>query len=282
MRRSPRCCARNGSRAARPRRLFRRSSTPSAQLLYYLMSWHEGENAEGEARARPLHCLARARRDRRRAVARARELAPARHRASRREAGQRACRPLGPLAAADFAVAASDADDRREINNPARRRIWRHSSSEAKAASASSDLYACGVTLYELLTRKYPYGEVEPFQRPRFGEPVPPTRYRPDTPAWLEAVLLKACARDAKERFETAEEFLLALERGAHRRSRSRAVRRSSRAIPACAEARRCGVPADEPDLCSSQPALDRRASPAEPDEDESDLPLLRASAAAC
>jgi len=46
---------------------------------------------------------------------------------------------------------------------------------------------------------------------------VPPTRYRPDLPGWLEAVLLKACSRDTKDRFETADEFLLALERGAAR-----------------------------------------------------------------
>ena len=52
---------------------------------------------------------------------------------------------------------------------------------------------------------------------PKFGEPVPPTRYRPDIPGWLENVLLKAVARDPAQRFETAEEFLLALERGAHR-----------------------------------------------------------------
>ncbi len=82
------------------------------------------------------------------------------------------------------------------------------------AADASSDLYAVGVTLYHLLTRKYPYGEIEAFQRPRFGEPNPPTRYRPDIPGWLENVVLKACVRDASARFETAEEFLLALERG--------------------------------------------------------------------
>ncbi|MEQ1881489.1 MAG: bifunctional protein-serine/threonine kinase/phosphatase [Burkholderiales bacterium] len=82
------------------------------------------------------------------------------------------------------------------------------------AASAQSDLYATGVTLYHLLTRKYPYGEVEPFQVPRFGEPMAPTRYRPDVPHWLENVLLRACARDPRQRFETAEEMLLALERG--------------------------------------------------------------------
>jgi serine/threonine protein phosphatase PrpC len=84
-------------------------------------------------------------------------------------------------------------------------------------ASAQTDLYAAGVTLYHALTRKYPYGEVEPFQHPRFGDPTPPTRYRPDLPDWLENVLLKAVARDPASRFETAEEFLLALERGATR-----------------------------------------------------------------
>ncbi|MES2000155.1 MAG: bifunctional protein-serine/threonine kinase/phosphatase [Pseudomonadota bacterium] len=81
-------------------------------------------------------------------------------------------------------------------------------------ASVRSDLYAVGVTLYYLLTRKYPYGEIEPFQHPRFGDPVPPTRYRPDVPQWLENLLLKAVARDPGNRFETAEELLLALERG--------------------------------------------------------------------
>jgi serine/threonine protein phosphatase PrpC len=83
--------------------------------------------------------------------------------------------------------------------------------------SPQSDIYAAGVTIYLMLTRRYPYGEIEPFQRPRFGEPAPPSRYRPDIPHWLENVLLKAVARDQTDRFETAEEFLLALERGASR-----------------------------------------------------------------
>jgi len=80
------------------------------------------------------------------------------------------------------------------------------------------DIYAAGVTLYHLLTRKYPYGEIEPFQHPKFGDPVPPTRYRPDIPGWLEDIILKAVARDRELRFETAEEMLLALERGSSAR----------------------------------------------------------------
>ena len=81
-------------------------------------------------------------------------------------------------------------------------------------ASVATDLYAAGVTLYHLLTRHYPYGEIEPFQTPRFGESVPPSRYRPDAPRWLEELLFKAVAREPRHRFETAEEFLHALQHG--------------------------------------------------------------------
>lgn len=81
-------------------------------------------------------------------------------------------------------------------------------------ATTQSDIYAAGVTLYHLLTRKYPYGEIEPFQHPKFNTATPPTRYRPDIPSWLENIILKAVARDVKTRFETAEEMLLALEYG--------------------------------------------------------------------
>jgi serine/threonine protein phosphatase PrpC len=85
---------------------------------------------------------------------------------------------------------------------------------EGEPATPQSDIYAAGVTLYHLLTRKYPYGEIEPFQHPKFGTPIALTRYRPDIPQWLENIILKAIARDPKQRFETAEEMLIALEHG--------------------------------------------------------------------
>jgi serine/threonine protein phosphatase PrpC len=85
---------------------------------------------------------------------------------------------------------------------------------EGNSANVQTDIYAAGVTLYHLLTRKYPYGEIEPFQHPKFGEPTPLTRYRPDIPYWLENIVLKAVAREPKARFETAEEMLHALEVG--------------------------------------------------------------------
>jgi hypothetical protein len=50
-----------------------------------------------------------------------------------------------------------------------------------------------------------------------YRDPVAPSRINPEVPIWLDHVLLKAVARDKRKRFETAEEFLLALQRGASR-----------------------------------------------------------------
>ena len=85
---------------------------------------------------------------------------------------------------------------------------------DSAEANAHSDIYAVGVTLYHLLTRKYPHGEIEPFQHPKFGEPTAITRYRPNIPAWLDNIIQKAITADLSKRFETAEEMLLALEHG--------------------------------------------------------------------
>jgi serine/threonine protein phosphatase PrpC len=83
---------------------------------------------------------------------------------------------------------------------------------------AQSDLFALGVTLYQLLTARLPYGEVLPYQSGRYyRDPVAPSRTRPEVPIWLDHIVLKAVARDKRQRFETAEELLLALERGASR-----------------------------------------------------------------
>jgi serine/threonine protein kinase len=85
-------------------------------------------------------------------------------------------------------------------------------------ADAGSDLFALGVTLYRWLTGRLPYGEIEPYQAARYRrDPVAASRIRPDVPIWLDHLVLKAVALEPKLRFETAEEMLLALERGASR-----------------------------------------------------------------
>lgn len=86
--------------------------------------------------------------------------------------------------------------------------------------SPQQDLYSAGVTLYFLLTGHYPYGEIEAFQHPRFGQPVPASRYRPDLPGWVDDSLSRAINAEPKQRYETAEEWLLNLEQ-AERKSLS-------------------------------------------------------------
>ncbi|WP_433589685.1 protein kinase domain-containing protein [Pseudomonas koreensis] len=88
---------------------------------------------------------------------------------------------------------------------------------QSAAPSAQQDLYAVGVTLYFLLTGHFPYGEIEAFQRPRFGVPVSAGRYRPDLPEWLAQCLERGVATDPLQRYETAEEWLLILEQGERR-----------------------------------------------------------------
>ena len=95
---------------------------------------------------------------------------------------------------------------------------WGSADAEPQVANAASDLYALGATLYRWLTSMLPYGEIEPYQTGRFRrDPKPPSRIRPDVPIWLDHVVLKAIALDPRQRFETAEELVLALERGASR-----------------------------------------------------------------
>ncbi|WP_295240271.1 bifunctional protein-serine/threonine kinase/phosphatase, partial [uncultured Brevundimonas sp.] len=78
-----------------------------------------------------------------------------------------------------------------------------------ESGDAATDQFALGVTLYRLFTRTYPWGEVDPADAPRFDRaPAPPTRHRPDMPAWLEAAIMRAVAIDPNERFEDVEELI--------------------------------------------------------------------------
>jgi serine/threonine protein phosphatase PrpC len=80
-----------------------------------------------------------------------------------------------------------------------------------------SDLYALGVTVYRMFCGAYPYGEIEPFSKPRFGKPQALTTRRPDLPAWLDAAVLKAVSVDADDRFADVLEFAFEVEHGAAR-----------------------------------------------------------------
>ncbi len=80
---------------------------------------------------------------------------------------------------------------------------------------ARTDVYSCGVVLYEALT-----GEL-PFEAPHFnalllrivrGNPAPPSKLRPEIPPALETVILTAMALDRNGRYPTARDMARALE----------------------------------------------------------------------
>jgi serine/threonine protein kinase len=78
------------------------------------------------------------------------------------------------------------------------------------------DIFALGIVLYALTTGKHPFrreSEAATMYTIASDEPVlSPRKFLPDYPASLEAVLLKALAKDAKQRYATASEFQRALD----------------------------------------------------------------------
>lgn len=85
---------------------------------------------------------------------------------------------------------------------------------DGNAGDALTDQFALGVTLYRWFTGKWPFGEQEAFQRPRFARAAPPSRHRAEIPSWLDDAILTAIEPDREARFGDVIELLRALEFG--------------------------------------------------------------------
>ncbi len=83
------------------------------------------------------------------------------------------------------------------------------------SVSAASDLYSVGVILYELLTGVVPFeGEtaVAVAFKQVSAEPRPPSELNPAIPLSLDAVVLRALAKDPAARYADADELIAALQ----------------------------------------------------------------------
>jgi serine/threonine protein kinase len=91
---------------------------------------------------------------------------------------------------------------------------------------ARADLYSAGVVLYEMLTRQLPFEAPTPLAMlsKHIKEPPPlPRTLRPDMHPAVEAVLLRALAKDPDDRYQSAAEMAGALERAARQVERAKA-----------------------------------------------------------
>jgi serine/threonine-protein kinase len=82
-------------------------------------------------------------------------------------------------------------------------------------ADARSDLYAVGITLYEMLTGRLPiegasYAQIIANHLQHL--PAPPSSINPQVGEALSAVVIKALAKDKTQRWQSASEFRLALQ----------------------------------------------------------------------
>ncbi len=86
---------------------------------------------------------------------------------------------------------------------------------QGHAVSESSDLYAVGVVLYELLTGQVPFEGESPVTvalKQVSVEPTPPSALNPAVTPALEAVVMRSLAKDPAARFASADEFIAALQ----------------------------------------------------------------------
>ena len=134
---------------------------------------------------------------------------------------------------------------------------------QGHAVGARSDLYSIGIILYELLTGRVPFhadSAVTIALKQVSEAPAPPSQHNPRVTPELESVVLRALAKEPRERFADADEFIAALDAAASRIPSPRAIaaaEAAAAALPAAAAVAGGGAVAAPPPPPAPPPPSD-------------------------
>jgi serine/threonine-protein kinase len=122
--------------------------------------------------------------------------------------------PTGDIKVMDFGIARAMSDAQATMTQTAQvigtAQYLSPEQARGERVDARSDLYSAGCLMYELLTGRPPFTGDSPvaiaYQHVR-ENPVPPSALDPDIPAWADALVLRAMAKDPAQRYQSAGEM---------------------------------------------------------------------------